>query len=205
MSGIFFTSDEHYGHENILWLGHGRPFKSVNEMNETMIQRHNEVVSNGSRVYHLGDMFWGTVTPEKAAQILGRLNGQHYLVLGNHYHTDECVNQAWMMNKQGTKGFVWVKNYFDLRVKGYPNIALFHFPILEWVKKEKGSWHLYGHVHGNLVQQPNLSFDVGVDVWDFRPVAIETVKKTMSVLQEMQEGKIKLRKQLILKGQVVPV
>lgn len=51
---IFFTSDTHFGHNNIIKLSN-RPFSSVEEMNEGLIERWNDVVGAEDIVYHLGD------------------------------------------------------------------------------------------------------------------------------------------------------
>ena len=50
----FFTADEHYNHENIIFYC-SRPFESVKEMNEELIKRHNLVVHDGDTVIHVGD------------------------------------------------------------------------------------------------------------------------------------------------------
>lgn len=77
----FFTSDTHFGHANIIKLCN-RPFKDVEEMNEKLIENWNKVVSEDGTVFHLGDFafggsgLWNSVIP--------RLNGQIYLIIGNH-------------------------------------------------------------------------------------------------------------------------
>ena len=57
---IYFTSDLHFSHKNILNMGHGRPFSSTEEMNQKLIENWNKkVTSNEDMVYVLGDVFWG--------------------------------------------------------------------------------------------------------------------------------------------------
>jgi calcineurin-like phosphoesterase family protein len=51
---IFFTSDHHFGHENIIRYCN-RPFTSVQQMNEIMILRWNGAVLPEDEVYYLGD------------------------------------------------------------------------------------------------------------------------------------------------------
>jgi len=174
MNNVFFTSDEHYGHDNILWLGHGRPFKTTQEMNETIIDRHNQLVKPGDRVYHLGDMFWGTVSNDEAVGIMKRLNGNHFIILGNHRNRDEFLPPFGPIQTK----LVWKKEIFNLKLNDQ-HIVLFHFPIAEWQNKEKGWWHLYGHVHGNF-KNVGKSLDVGVDNWNFAPVPFETVQQFMN-------------------------
>ena len=57
MRKIFFTSDLHFGHENVIKFDN-RPFKTVEEMDEELIRRWNAKVGKGDLVYVLGDMIW---------------------------------------------------------------------------------------------------------------------------------------------------
>ena len=79
---IFFTSDLHFGHENVLRFDN-RPFETVDEMDDELIKRWNDKVAKGDLVYVLGDLIWKTATNE-AVQIIKRLNGQIVLIKGNH-------------------------------------------------------------------------------------------------------------------------
>lgn len=78
---IFFTSDTHFCHTNIIKLC-GRPFSDAEEMNEVLIKNWNNTVGPNDIIYHLGDFcFAGSA---EWHSILGRLNGRIYLVIGNH-------------------------------------------------------------------------------------------------------------------------
>ena len=79
--GIFFTSDTHWGHLNILKFCN-RPWPTVEEMDEALINNWNSVVGEHDIVFHLGDFAFAPNSKWK--EILGRLNGIHYLILGNH-------------------------------------------------------------------------------------------------------------------------
>ena len=79
---IFFTSDLHFGHENVIRFDN-RPFDTVEEMDEEMIKRWNAKVGKGDIVYVLGDFIWKAATNE-AVSIIRRLNGQIILIKGNH-------------------------------------------------------------------------------------------------------------------------
>lgn len=83
MNNVWFTSDHHFGHLNILtYQPDERPFSSVEEMNEAMILRWNEVVKPQDTVYHVGDFCFGRAN----IAIAGRLNGRKNLIMGNHDH-----------------------------------------------------------------------------------------------------------------------
>ena len=80
-SGVFFTSDTHFNHTNIIRFC-SRPFKDVEHMNETLIANWNRVVGPDNIVFHLGDFCLGGSA--EWTKILKRLNGKIYLIAGNH-------------------------------------------------------------------------------------------------------------------------
>lgn len=175
MSEIFFTSDHHFGHRNIIKFSN-RPFASVEEMDAALIKRWNDKVGPDDEVYHLGDV--GLTSNTNLATILEQLNGKIYLIKGNHESAAmHCSNR-----------FEWIKEYFELTVKdaeahkGEQFIVLFHYAIKEWNASHHGTWHLYGHHHGSLADDPSSrSFDIGVDCHDFYPLSYEEVK---SIIQK---------------------
>lgn len=77
----FFTSNTHFGHANIIRLCN-RPFKDVEEMNEKLVENWNRVVPEDGTVFHLGDFAFGGSALWNS--IIPRLNGQIYLIIGNH-------------------------------------------------------------------------------------------------------------------------
>ncbi len=167
---IWFTSDQHYSHKNIIEYSK-RPFADVKEMNEAMVQRWNEVVRPGDLVYSLGDFCLGD--EEDAVKYAKRLIGQKYLVYGNH---DKRLRK----NKDFNAQWIWQKDYAKIEV-GNQKIILCHFPFLTWDGSHKGNWNLHGHSHGSLPDDPNaLRLDVGVDCWDYYPVSFEELQKRMS-------------------------
>ena len=78
---VFFTSDLHFFHKNIIRFDN-RPFTSVEEMNETLIRNWNRKVKKDDLVYILGDISWGN--DEETCAIFARLNGRKVLIKGNH-------------------------------------------------------------------------------------------------------------------------
>jgi len=174
MSKIFFTSDHHFGHNNIINLCN-RPFNSVEEMNQIMIDRWNDRISPDDEVYYLGD-FAIIKGKEEVAHIIDQLNGIKYLIKGNH-------DGSALSNP---KKFKWIKDYHELKVKdsecenGIQRIILFHYAMRTWRGYSRGNWHLYGHSHGNLPDnKKQLAFDVGVDCHDYYPLSYEDVKTIM--------------------------
>jgi calcineurin-like phosphoesterase family protein len=175
MSNLYFTSDQHFGHNNVIKFCN-RPF-TPETMTRELIERHNSVVSQGARVYHLGDIFWRTITAMAANTILKQLNGQHYFIWGNH---DETVEE---LLKWQPDAFVWAKDTYVVgKESNHPRIILSHYSHQVWRGSHRGDWHLFGHTHGAL-KGIGKSFDVGVDCWNYFPVSIEQVIEKMAKLE----------------------
>ena len=160
MSEIFFTSDTHFGHTNIIKYCN-RPFKTVEEMDETLIERWNSRVGKKDTVYHLGDFM---LCRNKYSQYLERLNGKVILILGNHDHH---------FSKGKLNGFAEVVDMLFLD-KLEPQLFLCHYAMRVWPNSHRGSINLHGHSHDMLTPAEN-QMDVGVDSWSFYPVSIPEI------------------------------
>ena len=158
---IFFTSDTHFGHGGTLGL-YRRPFASVAAMNEALVERWNETVRPDDVVWHLGD-FAIRQRPAVVAELLARLNGRKHLVAGNN---DPPATT-------GLDGWQSVQPYAEITV-GDVSLVLCHYPFRSWRGMGKGWVDLHGHSHGRLKPLPR-QFDVGVDVWEFRPVTLSEI------------------------------
>lgn len=174
MDRIWFTGDQHWGHANIIRFSQ-RPFTDVQAMNEALIENWNRVVGEKDTVYHLGDIFLMQV--QEAKKVRARLHGNICLIRGNHDKTADSMKSA----------FAWVKDYHELKVEdpdahdGQRRIVLCHYAFRVWNRSHHGSWHLYGHSHGSLPDDPNsLSFDAGVDCHDYAPISYSRVKEIMA-------------------------
>jgi len=155
---VFFTSDTHFGHGGALGL-YRRPFASVALMNAAMIERWNATVGPDDEVWHLGD-FAIRQPPAIAAGLLARLHGRKHLVAGNNDPPATTALDDWAS----------VQLYVEIEADGVP-LVLCHYPFRTWNGMGKGWVDLHGHCHGRLKPQPR-QFDVGVDVWGFRPVTV---------------------------------
>lgn len=171
---LFFTSDQHFYHENILRLSK-RPFKSAREMNEEIIKRWHTKIPKGATVVSLGDMFLKCNAFE-ASSILYSLTkdiDRLYYVWGNH----ENIMDRVLFNFPK----VIPSDYLEIVVPEEPNlIVCLHYAMKVWNKCHFGSWHVFGHSHGSLPPDPNsLSTDVGVDCWDFTPISFQELREVM--------------------------
>ena len=158
---IFFTSDTHFGHGGALGL-YRRPFASVAAMNEGLVERWNETVGPDDVVWHLGD-FAIRQRPTVVADLLARLNGRKHLVAGNNDPQETRELEGW-----GS-----VQSYIEMEVDRV-SLVLCHYPFRSWRGMGKGWVNLHGHSHGKLKPQ-SRQFDVGVDVWGFRPVMLDEI------------------------------
>lgn len=172
---IFYTSDQHFGHKNILTMGKGRPFNSIEEMQQIMISKWNKKVQPDDTVYILGDFCWG-FNSKKIKELVSKLNGNKILIVGNHDRLNDYYKSA---------SFQDIVSYHEVK-DGDDRVVLFHFPISEWNGYYYGSYHLYGHTHGTyqLLEETSKRnrantncWDVGVDNNDFEPVSLEEIKQ----------------------------
>lgn len=172
---LYFTADHHFGHANIIKFNN-RPFRDVDDMNEKLIQRWNDTVPSGGIVFHLGDFCLGSSA--MAMDILERLNGRIYLILGNHDIRN--IKQGWMAR------FEYVCQQMTIRV-GDQSVILNHNPFLCYGGSYRDVWQLFGHVHSGPfscsgLDHPRLKmlfplqYDVGVDNNEYRPVSFAGVK-----------------------------
>lgn len=178
-SNLFLTSDSHFNHANIIKFCN-RPFDSVEEMNETLISNWNNTVPKDGIVFHLGDFAFGG--SEVWHKILSRLNGQIYLILGNH----DLKNF-----RQGyADSFASVQEQLTIDI-GKKKVILTHFPLLcyhgTW-RTEMNVWNLMGHVHTLKSNNSGKDFerlqylfptqyDVGVDFNNYTPISFQEVKE----------------------------
>jgi calcineurin-like phosphoesterase family protein len=181
LPNIFFTSDYHAFHKKILILGKGRPFRDLDEHNSALVDRHNAVVKPNDLVYNLGD-FAMSCGWDQAYAFRQRLMGLQHFTWGNH-DRPPTGKVAWDMIRMRPDCFVEVEHSFvlDLRAYGVKHpVTVGHFMMGTYTKSHRGAWNLYGHSHGQLPEEPRwMSFDVGVDAWDFAPVSIEQVAQKM--------------------------
>lgn len=165
----YFISDTHFGHRRIIDLCY-RPFSTVENMDEHMIQEWNKVVTKDDTVVHLGDFaFYGK---ETVGKIVSRLNGKIELVLGNH---DRGHSLTWWREC----GFHRV---YDKPVVYDDYFICSHEP-LAWPPAYP-FFSLHGHVHDREDMAPFTlkTFNVGVDVNDFKPVSYADIEAKCATL-----------------------
>lgn len=188
MSQIWFTSDLHFFHENVIRYCN-RPYRTVHEMNEALISNWNKVVKPEDTVYCLGDM---SLAWRPIELFSTRLNGQKFLVPGNHdfchtYHkkSRQPENHKKWVREYEKHGWTVLPEQYVLSIDDM-SFNLCHHPYKEelpdkyekWRLDKQDKWLLCGHVHEKYLKQ-GRNINVGTDVWDYKPVNIEDIKKVI--------------------------
>lgn len=178
---IFFVSDTHYGHSNIIGFCK-RPFENVEEMDKKLIDNWNNKVPKDGIVFHLGDFAWGGFNFWK--KIREQLNGDIILIKGNH----DIKN----LTPQAVGSFKHVTQQMRIEVEGR-KVWLNHFPLLCYSGTYRDfnglEYNLFGHVHLSNHKERNTGrdcdrcfqmlfptqYDVGVDFNEFAPISWKEV------------------------------
>jgi calcineurin-like phosphoesterase family protein len=147
----WITSDLHFFHRNIFsFCKATRPWSSVEEMNEALIEEWNSKVKKDHIIYHLGDFSFGKEAPTRA--LLEQLNGEKVFIIGNH-------------DKKLEKLYGEYGNVFDYYETSHNKVkvCMSHYPMHEWNQMHRGGIMLHGHMHGTLPPHPGRRLDVGYD------------------------------------------
>jgi len=202
MTEYFFTSDQHFGHFNIIKHCQ-RPYSSYEEMDEDMIAKWNSLVGENDIVWHLGDLAWFRLSKDEIVErYLKRLNGKINIVFGNHDGAikdfPNLFNEAYNRgNEVKNRKSLTKEEYIKIKIKK-KSFVLSHYCMMSWPgksynKKREGSYHLFGHSHTHPIHKPYkfipCSYDVGVDNNNFYPIPFdEIIKKLESTKDNLSNG-----------------
>ena len=190
MSKTWITSDQHFGHRNIIKYS-GRPYADADEMNAALVTNHNALVKPDDIVVIAGDF----ALDERLVKLyLSQLNGIKYLVAGNH---DTChpANKRYRernLQRYVDYGFAalpvisMVLN--DEQSMGMGSVLITHMPVAgdhghvdryvehrpTVAESSDVRWVLHGHVHEAWKKRGRM-VNVGVDAWNYRPVSLEQI------------------------------
>lgn len=176
MADIWFISDTHFFHDNILKFEHEgnriRPmFDNVGQMNEMIAERWNASVKHGDKVYHLGDVTFKY--NETFAALMKSLHGRKRLVVGNHdeiknkflYNSFEKI-QLWRLFKD--EGFMC--SHIPLRVDQLRHVQV----------------NVHGHIHQNLMAEGNY-INVCVEHTNYMPINMDSIKTKVRELSHLSQ------------------
>lgn len=165
MADIWFISDTHFNHANMMKFvredgSPARPFSSVEEMNEVMIDRWNAVVKVTDHVWHLGDVAFGS--REETTKILGRLMGKKRMLLGNH---DKIKGDSLIRHFQ--KVCLW-------RIFKEHDFICTHVPLRRDQFRKVG-FNVHGHTHHHTLKEPEY-INVCVEHTNYGPVHLDEIR-----------------------------
>ena len=174
---IYFTSDLHFGHKNIIRYDN-RPFLTVEEMDNSLIEKWNNKVKSDDLTYILGDVSW--YDDATTAKLINQLNGEKVLIKGNHDYIKTNIEQC----------FERIYDYKEININDQL-IVLCHYPIMFYNRSHYGSYMFYGHVHNSYqwnmienykheLQELDIKcnmFNVGTMIWNYEPVTFDEIIK----------------------------
>ena len=183
----YYIADTHFGHQNIIHLVN-RPFQTTEEMDKTIIQNWNSVVTDNDEVYIIGDLcFRNAKAPE---EYLKQLKGRKYLILGNH----DAEIRIQMSSNGKFPGLIWIKDYAEIK-DGDRKVILFHYPMAEWNGYFHGALHLYGHIHNNIENKASQiminipgAYNTGADILNFTPQTLDGVINCNKIFRQKIQG-----------------
>lgn len=168
---IYFTSDLHLGHKNIIRLCN-RPFSSIEEMDTVLMGNWNRKVHRDDTIYILGDLMFRSEKPPE--DYLRQLKGKKHLIMGNH-------DRSWVKQCDLSQFFESVTN-LDFVSDGKRQLTLCHYPMMSWPHMAR-CYMVFGHIHENtdaeywpLIARSDKMLNAGVDVNNFAPVTFEEME-----------------------------
>lgn len=164
---IWFTSDNHIHHRNILKhcperqnICSAKDENDVEAWDKWMIDKWNSTIGKKDIVYILGDFIFGS--QESARKALQNLHGKKFLILGNHDKgVDKLENYFEQITQQ--KLVTFKKSNFDFLDEDF-QVFMCHYPMVTWASKHYGVINAHGHCHGRLDDYNEASTDLRVDV-----------------------------------------
>jgi calcineurin-like phosphoesterase family protein len=169
MAEIFFASDTHLAHKNIVVFNREdgkkiRPYSSSEEHDEILIQNWNSVVKNHDTVYHLGDV----MINKRGFENVHRLNGRKILIMGIH---DIFGSKRYLEHFEDVRGYKVFENPTR-------NWICSHVPVHH---ESLGRWNanIHGHLHSNVIPDEPRYINVSMEQIGMTPISIEDVTKRL--------------------------
>ena len=171
---IYLISDTHFYHKSIIPYCK-RPFSSINEMNEKIIENWNSIVTNKDIVYFLGDFSFAST--EMTRDICNRLNGYKIMIRGNHDR--DRGEMSWRnIGFQEVFSTPQVLYYVD-RNSNLRHVTLSHEP--QYISNNE--FNIHGHIHDSLLssEYPDMNQNnhlcVCVERINYRPISFEDIQR----------------------------
>lgn len=172
MENVWFTSDLHISHKNILKYNPNR-IEDMGLHDENDLEGHDKYIlemidsltKRGDTLYILGDFVFGSeMYIKKILEKIKRHGLRVHLILGNHDRKPHLTRNLFESIEQ-IKCVNFKKNRFPFLEEDF-RVCMCHFPMLSWSAKSHGVMHLFGHTHREFLEtddNPNLMMNVGID------------------------------------------
>jgi calcineurin-like phosphoesterase family protein len=174
---IWATSDFHISHTNIIRYAN-RPFKSVFEMDEVIIDNLFKTIKSGDTLYYLGDLSFNKESDVRIINMLHKQNIKTFFVIGNH---DKAMKTTEV--RETIKSCSTFKGMWDLLDEHIENqeVTMCHYPMLTFKGSHFNAWQLYGHHHSDISAiATGKKLNVCVDHHDFKPWSWEQIVEYMA-------------------------
>lgn len=173
MADIWFISDTHFFHDNILQFldreqkhFRGQYWQTADEMNAAMVENWNSVVKPQDKVYHLGDVGLGVKRQDEFTALMQSLHGHKRLILGNHDNIRQPAYQCF------EKIDLWTGGKFKQH-----GFVCSHIPLRRDQMRD-GEVNVHGHIHQNLIEDPRY-INVCVEQTGYKPVHMDEILATI--------------------------
>lgn len=172
----YFTSDWHLGHRNVIGFS-SRPFNTLEEMREKILDNSVRKMRKGDNLYFLGDLSFNAEETEIALNEINKRKINFFWVLGNH-------DVKRVKKEYETKFVRFLHNPVLKRNKTI--IHLSHFPMLSWNSSFRNSIQLYGHIHDFSPEKSEIerildgkALNVNVEMNDYKPYSLQDIFDVM--------------------------
>lgn len=189
---VFFTSDHHFHHKNIIRYT-DRPFLSLDHMHDVFVKNWNATVGINDTVYHLGDFSFSR-NVDDVKRVMSLLNGNISLLALPWHHDGGWLEKCDVIVSANGEYVTLLPAIYVLSVPwmkkdGYTiKVTLSHYPMAEWEASHYGAWLLHGHSHGSWYDRSGRNvMDVGVDSNNYSPVSLADVIERMDLIDFHKE------------------
>lgn len=180
---VWFLSDCHFGHRNILKhcpkraeIG-GFDIEDVQAHDKWLLDIWNKTIGKRDIVYILGDFAFSSPDVIKK-ELMPKLNGQKYLILGNHDKSSQHLDGYFVQITQMREVVFKRKNFPFIEEENF-RVFMCHYPMVTWPGKHHGVVNAHGHCHSHIdefnEESTDLRVDIGIDgtLANFKPISLE--------------------------------
>lgn len=162
---IYYTSDLHFGHTNILKYEKS-PFKTIEERDLTIIKNINERCNEDDVLYIIGDI--ALKYSKYVSDLIKLIKPHKWLIKGNH-------DRVFLKGLRKVEVPTFTISDYEVIDDNGRNVVLFHYPIFNWDGQKYGYYHIYGHVHDKPQFQLNVknSFNAYIKLHNYYPVTLD--------------------------------